>query len=246
MTNFNAIQYSDGKLWAYDPITKARVEFKPEQFYQIYGALSVSVKMDFIKEGEVYPKPEGYRIGIDCNADCPDARYGNCCHPDSCKEIKKFALLLPIREEPTVTLPNVKNDPLYQDLNRLPAIHEQINKTSKEIWEDQPAKPSPEIACIATDEALPTRKLVLDELIEFLNLWKTYSDLDEELKQETLIRSRSLRKKEEENERRNNKMKELLVEIYQSPTANWWMKYEINKRFPELVQMLNQKPHPNV
>jgi len=45
----------------------------------------------------------------------------------------------------------------------------------------------------------PTRKLVLDELIEFLRNWKSYSDLDEELKQETLIRAQSLRKKEEDN-----------------------------------------------
>jgi hypothetical protein len=100
--------------------------------------------------------------------------------------------LLPIREEPTVTLPNVKNNPLYQDLNRLPAIHEQINKASKEIWEDQPAKPG------------PTRKLVLDELIEWIeDQSKKYSSFNNGEKDVSSIlaiqKAQSLRKKEEEN-----------------------------------------------
>ena len=37
---------------------------------------------------------------------------------------------------PTLWTPLLKNDPLYQDLNRLPAIHQQIDKNSKEIWEN--------------------------------------------------------------------------------------------------------------
>lgn len=179
--NFNAIMYSDGKLWALpdwpekpDPNVdfhsernwdervinyhrdcaasiKARVEFKLEQFYQTYGALSASVKTDVIKEGEVYPLPTGYRIDVTescCNG------YGSVlmCEQDCEAYIsfhgksnaRKFALLLPIREE-SITLGK----------NSVYPSPEQTRDKLIKLMKDQPAKPE------------PTRKLVLDELIEW-------------------------------------------------------------------------------
>jgi len=113
------IQYSEGKLYGYDPVTKGRLEFKPEQFYQIYGALSSKT---VIKEGEVYPLPEGYRITTErVPIPCPEGL-------EDCEFLhtKICALLLPIREEP-------KNEPLILHHNWDTALTNAIVVTNGRI-----------------------------------------------------------------------------------------------------------------
>lgn len=209
--NFNAIMYSDGKLWALpdwpekpevlpktsssfdldvntgewiqyhescEASIKSRVEFKPDEGAKVRLIMS-GIEL---KEGEVYPLPAGYRIGLtvqigDCKRTCTDGPSKEC-------DCKRYALLLPIREEPERCNHNWQMD--IDGYLRCTWCYAREVKITLKKKEDQPAKPE------------PTRKLVFDELIEWLNNESGFGSMDIP-SIDVLSKAQSLRKKEEDN-----------------------------------------------
>lgn len=215
---YNFIHYSESKLWAYDPITKGRVEFKPEERQNVEDL--IYAKYGHPKEGEVYPCPDGFTIAIEkTNKSCPHPceDYNEICQYHGCSNVEQYALLLPIREEleliatkrtfimpgdkvrmkggEILTVKSLEYTEFYCHEKKGLLLKNDIESVLEVKKEDQPAKPE------------PTRKLALDELIKWLTAEIGFINDNDSIPDKfarqayknTLVKAQSLRTKEEEN-----------------------------------------------
>jgi hypothetical protein len=217
--NYNAIQFSEGKLHAYDPITGSKKEFKEQVFVTnklreaFHAAIPSSYSVAGIwrpKEGEVYPLPAGYRIYIhrhSQNVPCCDEETEECngtCNP--------YALLLPIREENSAHGYTEGSDVPFEQLtlytDKTPTV------ATDSTVEPLPVELSPSLQAltermenekqeifnkIGYGEPSESRKLAMKELIEYIDLLKQCAGVDRINLDNVRAKAQSLIPKEEEN-----------------------------------------------